>query len=102
MLARRGRRRRLVEPGRLVAWDPADSHAGVAVDGRPWTARLIVVEVADLHSLADDPDDDILADVVFPDPVLLDPALASSFVGLHRSLQAPTTTRLERDEKLAA
>jgi AraC-like DNA-binding protein len=100
MLARRGRRRRLVEPGRLVAWDPTDTHSGAAVDGRPWSARLIVVEVTHLHALADDPDNDILADVVFPDPVLTDPGLASSFLELHRSLEAPAT-RLEQDEKLA-
>jgi AraC-like DNA-binding protein len=101
MLARRGRERHLVEPGRLVAWDPTNTHAGAAVDRRPWTARLIVVEVADLHALADDPDGDILADVVFPDPVLSDPLLAISFLELHRSLET-STTRLERDEKLAA
>jgi AraC-like DNA-binding protein len=100
MLARRGRWRRLVEPGKLVVWDPTDAHAGAAVDGRPWTARLIVVEVADLHALADDPDSDILADVVFPDPVLSDPQLASSFLELHRALEAPTTC-LERDERLS-
>jgi hypothetical protein len=68
MRARRGRQRRLVAPGGLVAWDPTGTHAGAAVDGRPWTARLIVVEVADLHALADDPDGDILADVAFPEP----------------------------------
>jgi AraC-like DNA-binding protein len=100
MLARRGRRSRLVEPGHLVAWDPTDTHSGAAVDGRPWSARLIVVEVAHLHALADDPDHDVFADVVFPDPVLTDPQLARGFLELHRSLETPTT-RLEQDEKLA-
>jgi hypothetical protein len=43
-----------------------DTHSGAAIDGRPWSARLIVVEVAHLHALADDPDTDILADAVSP------------------------------------
>ena len=32
----RGRQRRLVRPGQLVAWDPSHAHAGSAVDERPW------------------------------------------------------------------
>ena len=66
MRSLRGRERRLVRPGQLVAWDPSQAHAGVAVDGRPWASRLMVVEVADLAALADDPERDPLADVVFP------------------------------------
>ena len=52
--APRGREQRLVLPGQLVAWDPSDAHAGAAVDGRPWTSRLMVVEVAGLAALAGD------------------------------------------------
>lgn len=99
MRARRGRERHLVEPGQLVVWDPSDIHAGSAPDGRPWTARLMVVEVADLHLLADDPEGDPLADVAFPRPVLSDPQLADRFLRLHRALEA-ATTRLERDDAL--
>jgi hypothetical protein len=80
MRSRRGRERRLVAPGQLVAWDPSDAHSGAAVDGRPWTARLAVIEIADLAALARDPDGDALADVLFPQPVLSDPALVGSFV----------------------
>jgi AraC-like DNA-binding protein len=98
MRASRGRDRYLVEPGQLVAWDPSDTHAGAAVDGRPWTARLMLVEVADLHALADDLDD--LSNVAFATPVLSDRYLAASFLRLHRALEAPTT-RLERDDTLA-
>ena len=43
MRSRRGRERRLIGPGQLVAWDPSNSHAGAAVDGQPWTSRLIIV-----------------------------------------------------------
>jgi AraC-like DNA-binding protein len=100
MRARRGRERRVVEPGRLVAWDPSGTHSGAAIAGRPWTARLIVVEMAGLHALAHDPDGDALADVTLPEPVLSDPELASGFVALHRSLEAPAT-RLEREVMLA-
>jgi hypothetical protein len=54
MRSRRGRERRLVRPGQLVAWDPSNPHAGTAVDGQPWSSRLMVIEVADLAALAGD------------------------------------------------
>src|SRR5690349_6523191 len=72
MRSLRGRERRLVRPGQLVAWDPSQAHAGSAVDGRPWASRLMVVEVADLTALPADPERDPLADVVFPQPVIAD------------------------------
>src|SRR4051794_14574388 len=100
MRSRRGRERRLVRPGDLVAWDPSAAHAGAAVDGRPWSSRLMVVEVADLASLASDAESDPLSDVVFPEPVISDPALAAAFARLHVALEAPAT-RLEHDERLA-
>src|SRR6185295_5160021 len=100
MRSRRGRERRLVRPGQLVAWDPSQAHAGAAVDGRPWASRLMVVEVADLAALADDPERDPLADIVFPQPVIADRALALSFERLHAALDS-SATRLERDERLA-
>src|SRR6476646_5122223 len=79
----RGRERRLVRPGQLVAWDPSAAHAGAAVDGRPWSSRLMVVEVGDLAALASDEESDPLVDVAFAEPVLSDPELASSFLRLH-------------------
>ena len=100
MLARRGRERRLVQPGQLVAWAPSHAHAGAAVDGQPWWARLIVVEVGDLASLAADQESHLLGDITFPEPVLSDPELARDFVRMHRAFEAPTT-RLERDQRLA-
>ena len=87
MRSRRGRERRLVRPGQLVAWDPSDAHAGAAVDGRPWSSRLMVVEVGDLAALAGDQESDLLVDVAFAEPVLSDPELASSFVRLHTALE---------------
>jgi AraC-like DNA-binding protein len=97
MRSLRGRERRLVRPGQLVAWDPSQPHAGSAVDGQPWASRLMVVEVADL---ADDPERDPLADVVFPQPVIADRALVAAFERLHAALDS-SATRLERDERLA-
>jgi AraC-like DNA-binding protein len=99
MRSTRGRERRLIEPGRLVAWDPSRRHSGRAVDGRPWTSRLMVVEVGDLTGLATD-EDDPLTEVAFTDPVLDDGPLAARFVRVHRALQEPTT-RLERDGLLS-
>jgi AraC-like DNA-binding protein len=100
MRSRRGRERRLVRPGDVVAWDPSAAHAGAAVDGRPWSSRLMVVEVADLAALASDAESDLLSDVVFPEPVISDPALAAAFVRLHAALEGPAT-RLEHDDRLA-
>jgi AraC-like DNA-binding protein len=100
MRSRRGRERRVVRPGQVVAWDPSEAHAGVAIDGRPWTSRLMVVEAAGLASLAGDQDSDPLADVTFPEPVLSDARLARSFLGLHASSETPMT-RLEQEERLA-
>jgi AraC-like DNA-binding protein len=100
MRARRGREKRLVEPGQLVAWDASDTHTGTAVDGKAWKARLMVVELADLTALAQDSDSDALSDVTFPEPVLSDPELAARFLRLHATLET-ATTRLHRDEQLA-
>jgi AraC-like DNA-binding protein len=100
MRSRRGQERRLVRPGQLVAWDPSNAHSGAAVDAQPWSARLMVVEVADLATIAGDPESDLLPDVAYPDPILDDPLLATGFVRLHHVLEAPTT-RLERDVRLA-
>lgn len=100
MRSRRGRERRLVRPGQLVAWDPSAAHAGAAIDHQPWSSRLIVVEVADLAALAGDDEISLLVDVTFPEPVISDPDLASSFLRLHIGLETPTS-RLERDERLA-
>jgi AraC-like DNA-binding protein len=100
MCSVRGRERRVVPPGQLVAWDPSQAHAGSAVDGRPWTARLMVVEVADLTALARDPEANPLADVSFPRPVLQDPELLAEFERLYSAFTT-LSTRLERDELLA-
>lgn len=101
MRAHRGREKRLVEPGQIVAWDPSDAHSGTAIDGRPWKARLMVVELADLTALVQDSDgDDVLSDATFPEPVLSDPELATRFLALHATLET-ASTRLERDEHLA-
>jgi AraC-like DNA-binding protein len=100
MRARRGRAEWLVEPGQLVAWDPSDGHHGAAVDDRPWNARLMVIEHADLAMLGRDSDGDALLNVEFPEPALTDRELAARFVRLHETLEA-TSTRLQRDEQLA-
>jgi AraC-like DNA-binding protein len=87
MRAARGRRRYLVRPGQLVAWDPSDAHSGESA--QPWSARLMVVEA----------DENLLGNVAFPAPVLSDPLLAGAFVRLHKLLEG-ATTRLERDSEL--
>jgi AraC-like DNA-binding protein len=100
MRSQRRRERRLVLPGQLVAWDPSGTHAGAAVDGRPWRSRVLVLEVAALAAIAGDEESLLAGDIAFPDPVVSDPELARDFLALHRLLETPST-RLERDERLA-
>jgi AraC-like DNA-binding protein len=100
MRSRRGPERRLVQPGELVAWDPSDAHSGASVDSRPWSARLMVIETADLAAVAADSETDPLGDVVFPEPIVSDRWLMTEFVRLHRAFEGPTT-RLDRDARLA-
>jgi AraC-like DNA-binding protein len=100
MRSRRGRERRLIEPGELVAWDPTNAHAGTAVDGQSWSARLLVIYRADLVDLASDHESDFEANILFPEPVIRDPEIVRAFLHMHTAL-ATTATRLERDERLA-
>jgi AraC-like DNA-binding protein len=101
MLARRGNTRHLVVPGQAVAWDPTRRHTGRALDGRPWDARLMIIDAAELNRLAGDHDDDRpLSEVLFPDPVIRDPRLTAAFHRLHRT--ASMSTRLEHDELLSS
>jgi AraC-like DNA-binding protein len=100
MRSRRGRERRLVLPGQLVAWDPSNAHSGTAINDQPWTSRLMVVEVANFDALATDAETVPRFDVAFPEPVLSDPQLATDFLRLHTALETGAT-RLERDERLA-
>ena len=101
MRSRRGHERRLIQPGQLVAWDPTSAHDGEAVEGRPWTSRLIVVEIAALTALAGDQDVAFPHDIAFPDPAVSDRELVSSFLQMHTAFETPATTRLERDQRLA-
>jgi AraC-like DNA-binding protein len=100
MRSRRGRERRLVEPGQVVAWDPSNAHAGTSVDARPWSARLMVIDRADLVTLAHDDESGFPAEIVFPDPIIRDRELARAFLRMHTALDT-TATRLEGDERLA-
>src|SRR3954463_16015827 len=99
MRSRRGPERQLVRPGQLVAWDPSGAHAGAAVDGRPWSSRLMIVEVGDLAALAGDQESDPLVDVPFAEPVLPDRELTNSFLRLHTARET-SATRLDPDEQL--
>jgi transcriptional regulator GlxA family with amidase domain len=75
-------------------------HGGTAIDGRPWNARLMVVELADLAALAQDSESDALSNIEFPEPVLSDREFATRFLNLHATLES-ASTRLERDDQLA-
>jgi AraC-like DNA-binding protein len=97
----RGRERRVIKPGQLLAWDPSGPHAGAAIDGRAWTARLMVIEAADLTGLCGDEDLRLPAGIAFPEPVICDPRLAADFLALHTALETPAATQLERDQRLA-
>jgi AraC-like DNA-binding protein len=101
MVCRRGSERRLIQPGGLVAWDPSAAHAGTATEAGPWSARLMVVEAADLAALGGDEDAVFPSGVHFPEPAVSDPELARAFLRMHRALESPRSTHLERDHRLA-
>ena len=101
MRSRRGRERRLVQPGQLVAWDPSTPTPARAVDGRPWSSRLMVVEVADLAALAGDEESDLAGR-----RRVSRAGRSPTRTRRHASCGCtpPSTrrvTRLERDERLA-
>lgn len=100
MLARRGARNWLVEPGQVVAWDPSAAHAGTAVGAAPWSARLMIIDADHLIALASDPETEPAADVTFPEPVLSDPDIGRRFLRLHAALTG-SVARLEQDDLLA-
>ena len=100
MRARRGRETHLVRPGELVAWDPSSAHSGSALDGNAWSSRLMLVEGGDLQTLISDAETQALADVSFPDPVVVDPELVAAFLRLHVALET-SSTRLEQEERLS-
>jgi AraC-like DNA-binding protein len=102
MQSRRGSEHRLIQPGQLVAWDPSAAHSGTAVEGQPWSSRLMVVETADLAALAGDEEIELPADIAFPEPAVSDPELARTFLRMHHAFESPTSIRLERDHRLAA
>jgi AraC-like DNA-binding protein len=76
---RRGLDSYSVPIGGLVVLDPAAAHRGRPLVDRPWAARLLVLELADVV------DDDRFAERAFPDPLVHDPTLARRFVSLHRA-----------------
>ena len=102
MAVTRGRSRHVVRPGELVAWDPSAPHRGRAVDGAPWLALLMVIELPALREvLFDGEGDPLLPGLELPAPVIRDAALARSFLALHRGLAEPASA-LDRDTALAS
>jgi transcriptional regulator GlxA family with amidase domain len=71
----------------------------VPAGGRPWLGSLLVIELPRLEAVLAD-EDDPLAGLAFPEPVIDDPPLAAGFLALHAALAAPAAT-LERDARLA-
>jgi AraC-like DNA-binding protein len=99
MVSMRGRERRTVTPGQVVAWDPSARHTGTAVAGA-WDSRLVVLAAADIAAIAGDPESPVPAAPSIPHPVLADPGLVAGFRRLHRAFDVPAS-RLTRDELLA-
>jgi AraC-like DNA-binding protein len=92
---RRGRNSYTLPSGGLVVLDPTAAHRGRPLVDEPWTARLLVLELADVV------DDDRLVDREFPQPVVHDSALARRFVEMHRA-SAACAPSLELQGGLAA
>lgn len=100
MRARRGRQRRSVGPGGLVAWDPSAPHSGSSPAAEPWRARLLVIEAPALGAALADEGTPATLHHVFPEPVVADPRLAESFLRMHRAL-VPGVPLLELEQRLS-
>ena len=96
---RRARKRYIIRSGQLVVWDPSEPHTGVTLDGRPWAARLLVLEPPSLERVLGDAMLPI-RDLEFARPVSSDPRVVLAFTLLHRLVREPATT-LEREEALS-
>src|SRR5215212_4558348 len=92
---RRGRDGYRVAAGHLVVLDPTAPHHGRPLAHEPWSARLLVLELADVV------DDERLVDRFFPDPIVDDAALARRFIALHRA-SASGVSSLELQTELIA
>jgi AraC-like DNA-binding protein len=99
MRARRGTSSYVVRPGQVVMWDTSAPHNGIGVDG-PWYSSLVVVEAEGLTSLASDPEDGSLGEIVFPEPVSSDTRLFASFIRMHAGMRTQRL-ELEHEEELA-
>ncbi|HEX6620629.1 MAG TPA: AraC family transcriptional regulator [Solirubrobacteraceae bacterium] len=98
MRVRRGREVHRFAPGDVCAWDPSARHEGRPWRSARWQARLVVLELPDVHELVRDPDA-AGADVALASPRVRDPRLALGFLELHAALEQPAW-RLERDTLL--
>ena len=98
--ATRARTRHVVRPGDMVIWDPSAAHVGSPLEGGPWAARLLVIELSELRALTTEPDASG-PDLEFPNPVLREPSLIADFLRLHRAMDEPASA-LERQNMLAA
>jgi len=98
MEARRGGRRYLFGPRDLCAWSPSAGHSGRPHRGRSWEARLVIVELRMLETLAVEVGG--ARGVRFAtEPRIDDRALADGFLQMHRALERPSSA-LESDERL--
>jgi AraC-like DNA-binding protein len=99
MEVRRGRERHRFGPGDVCAWDPTAAHAGRPWGCERWEARLVVVELAALEEIVEDPDC-AGHDLALASPHIRDRALAHGFLALHAALDAHTWA-LDADVALA-
>jgi AraC-like DNA-binding protein len=80
-LLNRGGSTHRVARGDLVVLDPSSRHAGSMIDGRPWIGRLLVIE--EISRIRLDVDLGRTRELVVPNPVIRDPALARRFSAMH-------------------
>jgi AraC-like DNA-binding protein len=99
MEVRRGRGRHRFGPGDVCAWDPSAAHAGRPWDCERWEARLVVVELAALEEIVEDPDG-AGHDLALTTPRIQNRSLARRFLALHAALEEPGW-KLDHDVALA-
>lgn len=94
----RSRERHPLRPGELGFW--GTDQGGSCSTVQAWEASMLVIELPSFAEVVADPEG-CAPSLGFPDPVLRDPDLASSFLRLHRTLIDPSSAR-EHQASLAS
>lgn len=86
--------------GTVCVINPGEVHTGHAADEQGWTYRMLYPNTALLQKIASQIVDKAQSLPFFPNLVIQDDALAQQILFLHRTLENPTISLIERESYL--